>query len=482
MVTRARKADQAERELRELIGSCFYSPERYVHLAFRWGEGDLEGQDGPDQWQLDLLRAITAAFAGDPDAVIQDATASGHGIGKSAVTAWLILWAMSTRPHLSGVVTANTGNQLTTKTWRELALWHKRSINSHWFEWSATRFYQVDNPETWFVAAIPNTEHNSEAFAGLHAKYVLVIYDEASAIPDPIWEVTMGAMTTPGAMWFVFGNPTRNTGRFRECFGSQKHRWTTRTVDARTAKMTNKVYLDQVISDYGIDSDLVRVRVLGLFPKASDMQFIPVDIVEAAMVRTLEPREWHHYPRVLGVDVARFGSDQSVIICRQGLKAFEPKTYRQIDLMELAARVVEEFHERQATAVIVDETGLGGGVVDRLKQLEIPVVGVNFGSTAVDSSTYANKRSEIWGELRQWLKQPVDIPNDADLRNELIGPEYGYDNQMRIQLERKDRMRDRGLSSPDIADALALTFATYSIGPQRRADRRHVQPVRFGSF
>ena len=127
---------------------------------------------------------------------------------------------MSTRPHLSGVVTANTMSQLSTKTWRELALWYKRLINRHWFKWSATKFWHVEHPETWAVHATPNSEHNSEAFAGLHAKYVLMIFDEASAIPDKIWEVAEGALTDSDTeiIWLAFGNPTRSTGRFRECF------------------------------------------------------------------------------------------------------------------------------------------------------------------------------------------------------------------------------------------------------------------------
>jgi len=401
---------------------------------------------------------------------------------NSAITAWLILWAMSTRPHLNGVVTANTLNQLSTKTWRELAVWHKRAINASWFQWTATRFSHVAHPETWFVAAVPQSEHNSEAFAGLHARYVLIIFDEASAIPDSIWEVTMGAMTTPGAIWVVAGNGTRNTGRFRECFGSQRHRWTTRSVDSRTARKADKKYLQTLIDDYGLDSDFVKVRVLGQFPKASDTQFIPVDTVERAMTRTLNPRQFAGFPRILGVDVARFGSDQSVIICRQGTKAFDPQTYRQIDLMELAGRVAEAYRELLPETVIVDETGLGGGVVDRLKQLGIPVVGVNFGAqAAVDPGAYANMRAEIWGQMRSWLQGEVDIPNMRELRDDLVGVEYGYDGKMRIQLERKDKMRERGLASPDIGDALALTFASYHRA-RAIAQARTVQPRSFGSF
>jgi len=206
--------DAVEADIAETIGAYYDNPYGYVMFAFPWGRpgGPLEHETGPDKWQAEQLTDIGNLFLENPEATLQDAIASGHGVGKSCEVAWLVLWAMSTRPHLAGWVTANTQTQLKSKTWRELAVWHKRAINRHWFEWTATRFAQVDNKETWGVDAIPWTERNSEAFAGLHGEHVLMIMDEASAISDIIWEVAEGAMTTPKAMWFAFGNPTRNSG------------------------------------------------------------------------------------------------------------------------------------------------------------------------------------------------------------------------------------------------------------------------------
>src|SRR5688572_1977780 len=171
----------------------FYDdPYGFVMYAFEWGKGELEDSNGPDTWQTDQLKRIRDHLQGNPDANLREAIASGHGIGKTAQVAWLVLWAMSTRPHLSGVVTANTMTQLNTKTWRELALWWKRAINRHWFKWSATKFWHVDHAETWYTSAEPNTEHNSQAFAGRHSKYKIIIFDEASTIPGKIYEVTEG--------------------------------------------------------------------------------------------------------------------------------------------------------------------------------------------------------------------------------------------------------------------------------------------------
>jgi hypothetical protein len=439
----------------------FYDdPLGFVYYAFAWGTGELSESDGPDVWQRDYLDAIGAKLRADPDANVREATASGHGIGKTTVTAWLCLWAMSTRAHLSGVVTANTMSQLSTKTWRELALWYKRAINRHWFKWSATKFWHVKDPETWFISAEPNTEHNSEAFAGRHAKYKIIIFDEASAIPEKIWEVTEGAMTDPRSIWVVFGNPTRSDGRFRACFEHDKKRWGTRHVDSRTCKMTNKAELNEWIEAYGIDSDFVRVRILGQFPRFGALQFIPTDAVEKAMLGDIPYEAWCLLPIVFGVDVARYGDDMSALAVRQGRKLHEVRRWRELNTMQLAAEIVAAMKEYgQVAAVFVDGVGVGAGVVDRLQMLGHPVIEVNGGATAFDDVTWYNKTCEMWGRMRDWLRGAKLPDKDPDLRLQLIGREYTFDDKERIRLERKKDMKKRGAPSPDLADALAHTFA-----------------------
>ena len=456
--------------LLDRVPEWYRDPLRYVLDAFDWSEGELAAHPGPDTWQSDVLRDLGTGATTAAEAV-RIAVASGHGIGKSALVAWIILWAMSTRPHLNGVVTANTGTQLETKTWRELAVWHKRAINSHWFRWTATRFVQVDHPETWFVAAVPWAKERSEAFAGQHAEHVLVIYDEASAVDDVIWEVSEGAMTTKGAMWCAFGNPTRNTGRFRECFGRFRHRWITRQIDSRTARMANRAQLDQLVEDYGEDSDFVRVRVRGEFPRAGSMQFIGGDVIEGAQSRRLEFRD-PGAPLILGVDIARFGDDQSVIRGRQGRdgRVIPPIKWRGMDTVYSAGKIAEAIDRYKAEAVMIDGGGVGGGVVDVLKSRGYRVIEVNFGAVAGESTKYANKRAEMWGNLRNWLATGC-IDADRELATDLIGPEYGFDKDGRIQLEKKDDMKKRGLASPDNGDALALTFAA----PVARTDLKASQ-------
>lgn len=465
-------ADSIAESLLDAIAECYNDPLKFVMLAYPWGQAGtiLEEHTGPDEWQVWCLNEIRQGTL-TPGQAVQIAVASGHGIGKTALVSWIIHWFISTRQNPQIVVTANTQNQLDNKTWRELARWWKISIHKSWFEWTATKFYLKASPETWFAAAIAWSDKNSEAFAGTHEEHVLLIFDEASGIADVIWEVAEGAMTTPGAMWIAFGNPTKNTGRFRQCFGKFKHRWTTRQVDSRTAKMADPTKLDEWVADYGEDSDFVRVRVRGVFPRAGSNQFISSEDVE--ICRHYVAEGYESQPILLGVDVARFGDDRTIIRPRQGRKVFEAMKYRGLDTMEVADRVIEMIERYRPQVAFVDGGGLGAGVVDRLKQLGYgsKVVDVNAGSKALDEVKYFNLRAEMWGRMREAIKAGMDLPgDDVELVDDLTGIEYGLTNKQQVQLEKKTDLKKRGLSSPDDGDALALTYAKKVIGsPKHRA-------------
>jgi hypothetical protein len=474
------------------IDACLNDPLRFVQTAFPWGEAGtpLERYEGPDEWQVGLLSDIRDKLAQNQSksarsqiiqSAIQTATASGHGVGKSALVAWLILWAM-TMPDTKGIVTANTDTQLRTKTWPECAKWYQLCICKHWWVMTATSLYSANanHEKTWRIDAIPWSVNNTEAFAGLHnqGRRILLIFDEASAIPDIIWEVSEGMLSDADTqiVWAVFGNPTRSTGRFKECFGRFRHRWIRRQVDSRTVKITNKAQIDQWQADYGEDSDFFRVRVRGVFPRAGSTQFIGSDLVDMAMSTEREYQATVMDPLVMGVDCARFGDDQSVIYVRRGRDArtIPPFKFRGVDNVFLAARVSEIALELKVDAIFVDEGGLGSGVVDHLRWMQIRnMVPIQFGAKAdrhpaTDSGpvSYANKRAEMWGMMKDWLKGAV-LPYDQELYQDLIGVEYGYvlrDGRDAILLEKKEDMKKRGMASPDAADALALTFA-YPVAP-----------------
>lgn len=444
------------------IANFYDDPYKFVMYVFPWGEKGtpLEHETGPDEWQTLVLKRlgeeIKKGAAHGIEEGIQVAITSGHGIGKTAFMAWLILWFISTRPHPQVIVTANTLMQLTTKTWRELAKWHKRAINKDWFEWTATKFYLKEHPETWFASAIPWSEHRSEAFAGAHEDHVLILFDESGGIPDIIWEVAEGAMSTPGAIWVAAGNPIKNTGRFRECFGKFRHRWIQFKIDSRTAKMYSKELANKLLADYGEDSDYFKVRVKGEFPSSSSLQFIGNDIVEAC--QKYEASNFQNMPYIMGVDVARFGDDQSVIYVRQGRKTHVILKYRGLDTMQLSHRISEIAQGFRPITIFIDGVGVGGGVVDYCKAIGMKVIEVNAGSSADAPERYANKRAEMWDRMREWLKDGAQIPSDCDLFQDLIGVEYGHTMKGQILLEKKEEMKRRGLSSPDVADALSLTF------------------------
>lgn len=454
-------------KLTDFLASVSDDPLKFVKVVFPWNSGALKDMAGPQGWQIDVMEDIKTGICGK-NTPIRIAVASGHGVGKSALAAWLILWSIATKPDTRGVVTANTETQLKTKTWAELAKWLRISLVAPIFNITSDSIFSVDKryEKTWRIDMIPWSASNTEAFAGLHnsGRRILLIFDEASAISDKIWEVTEGALTDSNSeiIWAAFGNPTRPDGMFRECFGRFRHRWLHRQVDSRTSDITNKSQLAKLIEDYGIDSNFVKVRVLGEFPSQGKNTFIPLSIVEEAVNRKISDLETADEPKIIGIDAARFGDDSSVIVKRRGRICLSVERFTKIDTMTLAGIAAERIKEFLPDAVFVDATGVGGGVVDRLIQMGLPVIGVDFGSRPTDKTKYYNKRAEMWGRMAKWLKESGRIPYDKDLISDLAAPSYGFaGDRGQIILEKKEDMKKRGLASPDAADALALTFAEH---------------------
>jgi hypothetical protein len=286
----------------------------------------------------------------------------------------------------------------------------------------------------------------------------MVIFDEASGIDDSIWAVTSGFFTenTPNRFWMAFSNPRRNTGYFYEAFNSKREFWKSKIVDARTVEGTDKQVYEQIIAEYGPDSSQAHVEVYGQFPNEGDDQFISIGIVDAAMKR--QPYKDESAPIVIGVDPARFGADATVIAVRQGRDILKLIRHRGDDTMTVVGHVIDVIEEFKPTLVNIDEGGLGAGVVDRLKEQRYKIRGVNFGNKSKNPIMYGNKRAEIWGEMRDWLKS-ASVPNDRFLKSDLISPKMKPDSRGTIYLESKKDMKARGLASPDAADAIALTFA-----------------------
>lgn len=468
-------------EIIALAAACQYDPDLWARAAWDWGEGELADYDGPREWQSDINTVIRDHLA-DPETryqPLQIAVASGHGIGKSAEMGMISNWALSCWDDAKIVTTANTDGQLRTKTAPEIGKWHRTSITGHWFDVQATSVKSRDkaHADQWRQDFIPWSQHNTEAFAGLHnkGKIIVLLFDEASKIHDKVWEVAEGALTDENTViiWVVFGNPTRNSGRFRECFRKFRHRWITRQIDSSTVPGTNKTKIQQWVDDHGWDSDFVKIRVRGQFPSQSALQFISGDDVDAARTRFLRPEQFEFAPKIIGVDPAWTGDDALEIVLRQGLMskslATLPRNDNDIEVANLIARLETEH---KADAVFVD-AGYGTGIVSAGQVMGRAWQLVWFGGKATNPG-YVNKRAEMWGGMKDWIKQGGAIdPKDEDLYQDLIGPETVPRLDGKILLESKQDMKERGLPSPNKGDALALTFAA----PVTKKDMMNVQPV-----
>ncbi|MDB2620124.1 hypothetical protein N9Y18_07755, partial [Litoricolaceae bacterium] len=352
------------------------------------------------------------------------------------------------------------------------------AINSHWFQKTATTV----KPAPWFQEALERdlkidtgyyyaqaqlwSEENPDAFAGIHSSYgVCLIMDEASGIPSPIYSVSEGFFSEPTSnrYWFTFSNPRRNTGPFYDSFNSKKRFWQNVQIDSRTVEGTDQKLFQSMIEQYGEDSTVARVEVMGEFPSADDDTVIPLDLVRGAVERdvTLTANE----PIVWGLDVARFGGDNSALCVRQGNTVLEIKSFASMDLMQLCGVVKNRYDDstvmEQPQEILVDVIGLGAGVVDRLREQNLPVRGVNVAEAPSTKKNYLNLRAELWFAIKDWLAQrDCRLPNDDELVSELAAPLYKYTSTGKIKIESKDEMRKRGIKSPDKADALALTMAS----------------------
>jgi hypothetical protein len=457
-------------------------PEAFVLFCFPWGQVNtpLERFKGPRTWQRRTLRRIAEFIRVNRGKLSQDelidamrrAVSSGRGVGKSALVSWLILWMLSTRIGSSVIVSANSEAQLRKVTWGELTKWATMSLNAHWWEPTATSL----QPAQWLTELVERdlkkgtrywgaegklwSEENPDAYAGVHnMDGMMVIFDEASGIPDSIWSVAAGFFTENilDRFWFAFSNGRRNTGYFYEAVdGNKRDFWESEKIDARTVEGTDKGIYQQIIEEYGEDSDEARVEVYGDFPKSGADQFISPTVVDDAAKRPQykDPTA----PVIVGIDPARGGMDSTVIVVRQGRDIIAIKRFRGDDTMTTVGHVIEAIEEYRPALTVIDEGGLGYGILDRLLEQKYKVRGVNFGWKAKNPVMWGNKRAEMWGAMRDWLKT-ASLPQDRLLKADLIGPMKKPNSAGVIFLEGKKEMKARGLASPDAADALATTFA-----------------------
>ena len=384
---------------------------------------------------------------------------AGHGVGKTALMAICGLWHTLLFPDNKGAATAPSATQLKDVLMAECGKlinqahpWVKSQLDP-----ASMRISVKGMESTQFLTARTARPESPDALQGLHATNMAYFIDEAFGVADSIFEVARGGMSTKGARALMCGNPTATSGYAFEAFHRNKHLWKTYTLSCIDSPLVDPSYISEMKQEYGEDSDVYRVRVLGEFPRASICQLVPRELADKAAAVTLGRHQYEFAPIVLGVDVAWEGDDRSCIYLRQGLFSKCLGVWSNIDNMRLGGLVNQFWSEHKADAVFID-VGWGSGVIDFLRGMGRSPIPVNFGGSSL-SLEYANKRTEMWLETRKWLEGGGMIERNDDLIEDLISPEYYFLPNGKKILEQKKLMKKRGLRSPDLGDALALTFA-----------------------
>lgn len=427
-----------------------------------------------DEWQADVLADLKDL---DVEAALRVAMVASKGPGKTTVLAWVIWWFLVTRVHPKVVATSITEDNLEDGLWAELAKWQKRSaFLLEAFTWTKTAVTCNESPETWFCSARTwpkggSSSQQADTLAGVHADHVLFVIDEAGGVPSAVAAAADAGLAnaTPGtgrtALFLVAGNPTHLEGPLYEAATTDAERWRVHHVngdpdDPKRAPRVDVAWARALIAKYGRHHPIVLVNVLGRFPPAQANKLLGPDDIDVATRRFILPEELGPFAKVMGVDVARFGDDESIATLRQGPACFRQRGWRNLDTQQLAGQVMLLLRKHDPDACFIDMGGVGAGVYDRLMALGAPnVFGVDFGSGATESERFQNKRVEMWWTMAEWVRERGILPNEPQLRRDLTAPTYHFTKDSRVGLESKEDMKKRGLPSPDRGDSLALTFA-----------------------
>ena len=390
---------------------------------------------------------------------------SGHGVGKSTGVAMAALWHVLMRVPSKTVVTAPTSAQLFDALFAEMKALAKKLKPpfDSLLEVKSDRIELKSHPESTFISCRTSRAEQPEALAGVHSPSVLLLADEASGIPEAVFEAASGSMSGHTATTVLTGNPTRNTGFFYETHNRLRDDWHTMHVSCVDSPRVSDDFVADMQRRYGPDSPAYHVRVLGNFPPSEEDTVIPVSLIEAAMASDVRVHE--NTASIWGLDVARKGGDASVLAKRQGPVVHPLSVWRNLDLMQLTGAVKAEYDalpaDKRPQEIIVDSNGFGAGVLDRLREVGLPARGLNVSERAAANQTYVNLRAELWFKAKAWLEgMDVKLPRDDALYAELAAPRYHFTSSGKMQVESKDSMKKRRVASPDRADAVCLSLAT----------------------
>ena len=441
------------------------SSSRFAKFMLEWsinpvqGVRDLFGAE-PTKQQIDLIRD-----AWNPNARV--AVSSCTGAGKTTAIAWLTFLFLLTQDDCRILVTSPSFQQLNRVYHAEMMKWRGKMPRKIAEMFEVTREKVVMTSETKVQVAnlVTASADNKESLQGGHAGNYVILADEASGIEEDTFDVLLRTLSTgTGGRFILTSNPTRSVGRFYDIFHKDLPAWTKLFFSAFDCPHMAENFPQEMADTYGEDSDHYRIGVLGQFPRTTNSQFISADVVDEAIKVNLTFGAYSNYPIVIGADIARFGDDETVFVARQGPKILNITQMKGKDTMEVAAALMEYHRQFPAKVIFVDAIGIGAGVFDRCKQLKMPVKEVMGSHKSSKPMEYFNMRSQLWGEMRHWINNGADIPFIEDLRSQMVGMTYGYTAKMQIALTTKKDIKKQGLKSPDIADAIAMTFAEHVYG------------------
>lgn len=447
---------KTENFMEEFVASYAQDPVRFVR--------EMLGAD-PFDYQEEFLQAIA-------DNTRKMSVKAGHGVGKSTTAAWAMLWFLLLRYPCKVVVTAPTSSQLFDAMFAELKRWINELPKplQELLNVKSDRVELIAAPAEAFISCrTARAENAGEALAGVHSENVLLVIDEASGVPEIVFEASAGSMSGHNATTLMLSNPTRSSGTFFESHNRLKHAWWTRTWSCIESPLVSDEFVEEMKTRYTEASNAYRVRVMGEFPLADDDTIIPFHLVEAAQHRDIEVND--ELSEVWGLDVARFGTDATALCKRRGSVITDIQAWRGLDLMQTTGRVVAEYNalppSQRPTEILIDSIGLGSAVVDRGNELGLPCRGVNVSESPSMGDTYMNLRSELWFKAKAWLEdRNCKIPKDDRLLTELTTIRYSFTSSGKMKAESKDELRKRGAGSPDLADALCLTMASDAVTAQ----------------
>ena len=407
----------------------------------------------PLPWQEEFMRAVAKGER-------RISVRAGHGVGKSTVCSWVLIWHACTRYPQKSVVTAPTAAQLFDALYAELKSWVNKlpPVLRESFEVFSDRISLKGAPESSFISVRTSSSERPEALAGVHSENVLLVVDEASAVPEAVFEAAAGSMSGHSASTILISNPTRNSGLFYKTHHDLAADWFRMHVSCANNPLVSSDFVRQIAATYGETSNAYRIRVLGEFALADDDTLIPAELVDQALERDITVGVTE--PMVYGLDVARFGTDRTALCKRKGNVVLEIRAWGGLDLMQTVGAVVNEAKKDAPEEICVDTIGLGSGVADRLREMGYNVRDVNVSESSAMNPNAHRLRDELWLSVKDWLAtRAVKLPKDETLRHELVAPRYSFTSTGKVVVESKDGLKKRGMRSPDLADALCLTFA-----------------------